>query len=179
MQTHTRRTDESNADDILIVLDPEDPEATMQTALPYAADDADEVYLLLVYPDDIVERRKQAHEEANTRGHSNFPQLMAEAEREAERVGREYLGEEAEFRALGTVGRRAPNVAAAAEWAGCTKVYVANATPGPLERIRRILDLPGDIAKELPDGVDLLAYEDLIAAHTDPAIESGSRPEGH
>ena len=179
-------TAKPTTDGVLVVLDPEDPAATLRGALSHHVATDAYPHLLIVFPAAEYERRRRARVDAGAPGPYDRRHLADEGRRVARRVGREYLGSEGvDFLTTGAVGRPCDRVKAAVERVGHAQVYVPAPRRTLLRRLLGGADLATKLDRSLPDavtvvpvdGVDEAAGDEAGSdADADTAVASVARP---
>lgn len=141
----------------LVVLDPVDPAGTLQAALHDSATADGDLDLLLVVPTAEYERRRRDRIDAGVSGPYSIDHLEEEARRIARRAGHEVLDtEDAEFVAMGSVGRPRDRIREAVAEHGYERVYVPPERRSVLERLLGGSDLAAALPRALPDGVTVV-----------------------
>lgn len=151
-------TTESSTDNVLVVLDADDPDATLRAVVPELdgsdASDA-ELHLLAVFPTTEYEHRRHARLDAGVSGPYTLEHLAEEARRIARRVGREYLAPDG-FEAMGAVGGTCDCIRAAVDEHDYGQVYVADEPRPTWQRILGSEDLSTELTRVLPDVVSVV-----------------------
>jgi hypothetical protein len=172
---------ESPTDRILVVLDADDPEPTLQAVVEETDATAAEVDLLAVYPTAEYEARRRARCDADAPGPYTLDQLAEEARRVARRAGREYLGPDPDgLDAMGAVGGRRECVRRAVRESDYSRLYVAERSRSFWQRLVGVETISTELARLLPDVVSVEAVEDVPVPSDDGSevvFEPGPGPE--
>lgn len=175
-------TTDSPTNTILVVLDAADPDPTLQAVIQETDAPATAVDLLAVYSTAEYEERRRARLDAGVPGPYTLDHLAEEARRIAQRVGREYLGPDAdEVEAMGAIGATRGCVRRAVRDADYSRVYVADQSHSIWQRLLGIETLSTELARMLPDVVSVVSVDDGVASpaddsDTDVVFDSGPGP---
>lgn len=167
---------------ILVVLDVDDPERTLQAVVQETDATAAEVHLLMVFPTAEYEERRRARIDADVPGPFTIEHLTQDARRIARRVGREYLGSDAErFEALGVVGNRRRCIQRVVRTHEYSQVYVPEQSHSIWQQLLGVEDLSTELTRVLPDVVSVVSVDNVGASTTrgpdaDAVFESGTDP---
>lgn len=163
---------ESPTNSVLVVLDADDPEPTLQAVIEETDAATTEIHLLAVYPTAEYEARRHTRCDAGVPGPYTLDQLAEEARRVAQRVGREYLGPDPNgLDAMGAVGGTRECVRRAVHEADYSRVYVAERSRSFWQRLVGVETISTELADLLPDVVSVEAVEDVPAPTDDSETE--------
>lgn len=152
------RTDpraDKTSDRTLIVLDPDDPDATMQQVLGRIEEEP--VSILLVYPQRRFYRCQRAYDTAGIDAPLSVTQFEAKAERTAERLAQKYFEDGTEYETIGGVGDVTDYVNTFVSYHDCSTVVAGETVASWRDRLRRIAGLPSGIDRVLPRDVVRIA----------------------
>ena len=152
----------------LIVLDPDHPEAGLRAAFGHLGASDGTIDLLVVYPMERFEARREELLEAGATAPYAVSDLEAEARRVAWRAGHDWLAPlGVEFEAFGAVGRVTDCVRLVAEERGHTRVYVE--VPGRTlwQRLRGVADRATALDDALPRGVAVVSVDEAVGSDAD------------
>lgn len=140
-RTGTEHVDDApTADGSLVVLDPDAPSTTLQTALQHPDVSDEDLHLLIVFPLATFESRRRALLKAGATAPYTVSDFEAEAQRIAYQVGREWLAPMGvTFEPMGAVGRHPDCVRMAVEERGCARAFVS-LRPALWQRLRGVGD---------------------------------------
>lgn len=169
MQADEPTKTESTTTSILIVLDPDDPDTTLQAVVQDADANAAEIHVMRVFPTAEYEQRRRDRIDAGVPGPYTIEQLTNEARRIARRVGREYLGPDG-FEAMGAVGRNRDCIRRAVRTHDYDRVYVADHQHSIWQRLLGVADLSTELTRALPDVVSVVSTDDVVGPGTDESV---------
>lgn len=165
-------TAESPTDSVLVVLDAADPDTTLRAVIQEVDVAATTVDLLAVYPTAEYEKRRQDRLEAGVPGPYTLDHLAEEARRIARRVGREYLGADADdYEAMGAVGDKRACIRRTVQDAAYRRIYVAERSRSLWQRLLGVETISTELARTLPDVVSVVTVEDVLGARADDGDE--------
>jgi hypothetical protein len=171
MTADPQHTTESTTDSILVVLDPDDPEATLRAALRDTDPSRASYHLLLVVPRQSYEAKRRAFADAGVPRKHTIGQAKEAARQQARRVGREFFGHHsAAFTATGTVGSKREAIRQTVETHDFAETFVPTRERSLLERFLGTGDPAASLARTLPDDIDVTTVDSM----TGP---SGEEPE--
>ena len=155
----------------LVVLDPNAPSTTLRAALQHPAVSEGEVHLLVVFPTAEYEARRRARIQAGVTAPYTIDHLETEAQRIAQRTGREWLAPAGiAFQPIGAVGRLRDCVWTAAEDREYTHVYVPATRRTLRQRLLGVGDNPSALAGTLPTVITVVPVDGLLpSAENDAA----------
>lgn len=156
---------------ILVVLDADDPDATLQAVIRETAATDASYHLLAVYSTAEYSARRCARIDAGVPCDYTRDQLADEARRVANRVAREYFGPNADgVDATGAVGEKRDCIRRAVREADYDQVYVAEEPHSIWQRLLGVEQLSTELTRILPDVVSVVTVDDLgrAADRTDP-----------
>lgn len=179
MATITERMIASISDSILVVLNPDDPAATLRAVMRDPATINAKFHLIVVFPTAEYEARRQARIDAGITGPYTIDHLIDEARSIALRVGRTYLDtDDGGFEAMGAVGRTRDRVNEAVQNHDYGRVYAAERPRPAWQRLLGVGRLSTELVRVLPDVVTVVSVDDgLGPAREEPVIEAVLRPE--
>lgn len=158
---------------VLVVLTPDNPEASLRTALSHPSTATEIVDVILVFPTKEYEQRRRARIAGGISTPYTVDHLAEEAQHIAQRVGCEFLGMVGvDFQAVGGVGRTRDLVVDAVRDHGYTRIYVASPRQTLWERLLGTDDMAASIARVLPAGVAVVP----LSLEDDPLNSPAERP---
>jgi len=146
---------EPTTENVLVVLDADDPDATLRAVEPELSASDGALHLLLVFPMAEYAARRRARIDADVPGPYTVEHLSGEARRIARRVGREYL-DPGGFEAMGAVGGRCDCVRSAVDRGDYSRIYVVDPPRKRWHRLLGVEDLSTEIARVLPDAISVI-----------------------
>jgi hypothetical protein len=152
----------------LVVLDPDHPEASLRAAFGHLGSNERALDLLVVYPMERFEERREELLEAGATAPYAVSDLEAKARRVAWRAGHDWLAPMGvEFDALGAVGRVRDCVRTVAEERGHARVYVE--VPGRTfwQRLRGVVDRATALGDALPGDVTVVPVDGAVESDGD------------
>lgn len=182
MHSDEPTTTDATSDPILVVLDTDDPETTLQAVVEETDAAAAAFHVLMVFPTAEYEERRRARVDAGVPGPYTIEHLTEDARRIAQRVGREYLGPDAEgFEAMGAVGGKRDCIRKAARTHEYRRVYVAEQPHSIWQQLLGAEDLSTELTRALPDVVSVVSVDDVVASTTgesdaDAVFDPGAEP---
>lgn len=182
MHSKLPNTTASDADSILVVLDPDDPATTHRAILHDAVVTGGDLHLLVAFPTAEYEARRRARMAAGVPGPYTIDHLAMEGRRIAQRVGREWLGSDGpNFQVTGTVGKLHDCVRDAVREYGHTRVYVAALQRSLWQRLLGDTDMSPALARVLPDHVTVISINSVPSLATyegnsDAAVDRATEP---
>lgn len=151
------------ADRSLVVLDPNAPSTALRAVLQHPAVSDGDIHLLVVFPTAEYEARRRARVQAGVTAPYTIDHLEAEAQRIAQRTGREWLDPAGiAFEPIGAVGRLRDCVRTAAEDRGYTHVYVPATRRTLRQRLLGVGDNPSTLFGILPTGITVVPVDGLL-----------------
>lgn len=175
-------TSDATSDQILVVLNTDDPGTTLRAVVREIDAAAAEFHILLVFPTAEYEERRHARIDAGVPGPYTIDHLTEDARRIAQRVGREYLGPDAEgFEAMGAVGDKHDYIRKATRKHDYSRVYVAEQSHSIWQRLLGVEDLSTKLTRTLPDVVSVVSGDDVVTSTTeesdaDAVFDPGAEP---
>jgi hypothetical protein len=156
---------ETERDDVaagrsLVVLDPDHPETSLRAAFEHLDASDGALDLLVVYPMERFEARREELLEAGATAPYAVSDLETEARRVAWRTGHDWLAPlGVEFEAIGAVGRVRDCVRLIADDRGCARVYVESPRRTRWQRLRGVADRATALDGALPGTVTVVSID--------------------
>jgi hypothetical protein len=179
----TELDDDSAAERALVVLDPDHPEASLRAAFGHLDASDGALDLLVVYPMERFEARREELLEAGATAPYDVSALEAEARRVAWRTGHEWLAPMGvSFEALGAVGRVRDCVRLVAEERGHTRVYVEVPRRTLWQRLRGVANRATALTDTLPTDATVVPVDQVSESRGNgidaaAVAEKAGRPE--
>ena len=152
----------------LVVLDPDHPEASLRAAFGHLGASDRALDLLVVYPMERFEARREELIEAGATAPYAVSDLEAKARRVAWRAGHEWLAPlGVEFEALGAVGRVPDCVRQAVAERGHTRVYAEPPRRTLWQRLRGDVDHVTALDDALPGAVGVVPVDEAVGSDAD------------
>lgn len=179
MATSTEQSIASNDDDVLVVLNPDDPAATLRAAMRDPATIDAKFHLLAVFPTAEYEARRRARIVAGVSAPYTIDHLIEEARIIAHRAGRSYLDvDDGGFAAMGAVGRTRDCVNEAVRNHDFGRVYVAERPRPAWQRVLGVGSLSTELVRVLPDVVTVVSVDEgLSPVREESDVEASVRLE--
>lgn len=168
MSTDSHRTTDAVRDDILVVLEPGNPEPTVRAAIENTESANATYHLLMVVPTRSYEARRRAFADAGVPVDYTIGKAKEGARQTAQRIGREYFGRETGFEATGTVGRQREHIEAAVDNREFETIYVPEPDRSFLQRLLGGRSRANRIASDVPESTTVKSV-DVAGEHGDGA----------
>lgn len=144
---------------VLVVLDPEQPNTTLENVFQHADLVDRDLHFLLVYPTKEYEARRRARIEAGITTPFAISHLEAEARQRALHLGHEWHGgTNGTVTAMGRVGRLRDRVGEIVEENGYEEIYLDPTPQSSWQRLRGRIDAASSVVGSLPE-VTFLAVD--------------------
>ncbi|MFB6132707.1 MAG: hypothetical protein ABEJ44_04805 [Halanaeroarchaeum sp.] len=159
MTTMTHANARTRTQPVLVVLDPENPDGTLENVLRHPDLVDRELHFLLVYPTKEYETRRRARIEVGVTSPYAITHLEDEARRRALHLGYQWLGtKDGTVFAFGRVGPIPDQVRDIVEKYGYDQVYLDPKPRSIWQRVLGRIDEATSLARTLPD-ITLMAQD--------------------
>lgn len=170
----------SNSERTLVVLNSASPEAILEIVLDARRIPDSEIDLMVVYPTAEYEARRRARLEAGVTTPYTVEHLAEDAQRTADRVGREWIDSDTvQLGAYGGVGRVEDRVNEVVRDRGHSVVYADYRPPTRWQQLFGVVDVSRTLGETLPAETAVRSVSDLRPPAGDsllPASEGESIP---
>lgn len=183
MHTDNPHTTNPNTNRVLVVLNPDDPDTTLQAVVRETGTSDAEFHLLVVFPTAEYEARRRARIDAGVTAPYTLDSLAEEGRRIARRVGRGYLGPDG-IEPMGAVGDTPDCIRRAVQTDDYSRIYVTERPHSIWQRLLGVETLSAELTRVLPDVVSVVTVDDGVGSSSgssdpdavlDPTTESTTR----